>query len=55
MKLVAQILYWGPAEAAHYPAAGHEEEGCYQALTFPDSISGRLCGEPLSTKRTLKK
>lgn len=22
--------------------------------TFPDSINGRLCGEPRSTKRTLK-
>lgn len=27
----------------------------YHLLTFPDSINGKLCGDPLSTKRTLKK
>lgn len=40
-------------------AQGHTCFWCFSLFTrwrtFPDSISGKLCGDPLSTKRTLKK
>lgn len=50
---IAQTLYWEKQFTIQIGIV--RKKDCSQSLTFPDSISGRLWGEPLSTKRTLRK